>query len=169
MPAALEPGRYVCVATPDFFGWLIRKVTHAKTNHVVVVTGPGEIIEARPRGGVCRGTLAQYAGRYAVANIAEPMTDVQRAAVVAEAVVLLHVPYDWLADADIGLEDLGWHWRLLARIARVSKRLMCSQMTVKCGKAGGLDWLRGKASGDQVSPGDLANRPGVEPVTITAD
>ena len=67
-----------------------------------------------------------------------------------------------------GLEDLGWHWRLLARIARVDKRLMCSQTTVACGKAAGLDWLCGRSSADQVSPGDLANRPGVQPVTITA-
>jgi hypothetical protein len=162
----IEPGRYVCVATPDPIGWLIRKVTRSKTNHVFVVTGPGEIIEARPRGGVCRGTLAQYAGRYAVSNTAEAMTDAQRAAVAAEAEKLLHVPYDWFADADIGLEDLGWHWRLLAKIARVSKRVMCSQMTVLCGKAAGLDWLCGKASADQVAPGDLAKRAGVEPVTI---
>jgi hypothetical protein len=166
---SIEPGRYVCVATPDFAGWLIRKVTHAKTNHVFVVTGPGEIIEARPRGGVCRGTLAEYAGRFAVANTAEPVTQEQRIAVAAEAEKQLATGYNFWADADIGLDDLGWHWRLLERIARVDKRLMCSQMTVACGKAGSLDWLCGKASADQVAPGDLANRPGVEPVTITAD
>ena len=166
---SIEPGRYVCVSTPGFAGWLIRQVTHSAANHVFIVTGPGEIIEARPRGGVCRGTLAEYAGRYAVANTAEAMTQEQRIAVAAEAEKLLAVPYDWIADADIGLEDLGWHWRLLARIARVSKRLMCSQMTVTCGKAGGLDWLCGKASADQVAPGDLAKRAGVERVTIAAD
>lgn len=165
----IESGRYVCVATPDPIGWLIRKITRSKVNHVFIVTGPGEIIEARPRGGVCRGALAEYAGRHAVANTAEPMTDAQRQAVVAEAERLLGVAYDWFADADIGLEDLGWHWRLLAKIARASKRLMCSQMTVLSGKAAGLDWLCGKASPDQVAPGDLAKRPGVEPFTITAD
>jgi hypothetical protein len=165
---SIEPGRYVAVATPDPVGWLIRKITRSKVNHVFVVTGPGEIIEARPRGGVRRGTLAEYAGRYAVANTAEAMTQAQRIAVAAEAEKQLRTPYDWIADADIGLEDLGWHWRLLARIARVDHRLMCSQATVACGKAAGLDWLCGRASADQVSPGDLANRPGVEPVTITA-
>ena len=165
---AIEPGRYVCVATPDPVGWLIRRITHSSVNHVFIVTGPGEIIEARPRGGVCRGTLAEYAGRYAVANTAEAMTQAQRIASAAEAEKQLRTGYNFWADADIGLEDLGWHWRLLARIARVDKRLMCSQMTVACGKAAGLDWMCGKATADQVSPGDLANRPGVEPVTITA-
>lgn len=162
----IEPGRYVCVSTPDWFGWLIRKVTRSKVNHAVLVTGPGEIIEARPSG-MRKGLLSEYAGRYAVANTAEPMTQEQRIAVAAEAERLLGVGYNWAADADIGLEDLGWRLRWLARIAGADRLLMCSQAVVTEGKAGGMDWQCGKASPDQVAPGDLANRPGTEPVTIT--
>jgi hypothetical protein len=165
---ALEPGRYVCVSTPGFAGWLIRTVTRSPVNHAVIVTGPDEIIEATPSG-VRRGTLSQYAGRYAVANTAEPMTQEQRIEVAAEAEKLLGDGYNWAADADIGLEDLGLRLRLLARFAGGGKLLMCSQTVVLCGKAAALDWLCGKPSPDQVAPGDLANRPGVEPVVLASE
>lgn len=164
-----EPGRYVCVRTGGFIGWLIRKVTKSATNHAFLVTGPGEIIEARPRGGVCRGTLVEYAGMYAVANTRELMTQPQRIAVVAKAETLLGDEYNFEADADIGLEDLGWHWRFLMRISGARKHFMCSQAVVTCGVAAGLPWDCGKGSPDQVAPGDLARRPGVERITITAD
>ena len=93
---------------------------------------------------MCRGTLAEYAGRYAVANTAEAMTQAQRIASAAEAEKQLRTGYNFWADADIGLEDLGWHWRLLARIARVDKRLMCSQMTVAAGRRPGWTGCAGK-------------------------
>lgn len=162
----LEPGRYVCVATPGFPAWLIRRVTRSSVNHAVLVTGPDEIIEATPEG-VRRGTLSQYAGMYAVANTGESMTQVQRIAAVAEAEKLVGTDYNWLADADIGLEDLGWHWRFLMKIAGADKMLMCSQAVVTEGKAGGMDWMCGRQSADQVSPGDLARRAGMERVVIT--
>ena len=163
----LEPGRYVCVSTPGFMAWLIRKVTKSSVNHAVLVTGPDEIIEATPHG-VVRGTLSQYAGMYAVANTAETMTQEQRIAAVAFAETLVGDGYNILADADIGLEDLGWHWKFLMRVSRADRLLMCAQAVAVEGQAAGLDWLCGKPSADQVAPGDLARRPGVERVTITA-
>jgi len=163
----LEPGRYVCVATPGFVGWLIRKVTRSAVNHAFAVTGPDEIVEARPEG-TCKGTLSQYAGAYAVANTGEPVTQKQRDAVAAKALTLVGTPYNFPSILDIGLEDLGWHWRLLMRFARADRELICSQMVAVAGAAAGLDWSCGKPSPDQVTPGDLARRPGVRQVTISA-
>ena len=97
------------------------------------------------------------------------MTQEQRIAVAAAAEKLVGDPYNYAALADIGLEDLGWHWKLLMKVSRAARFFICSQAVVTCGTAGGMNWLCGKASADQVAPSDLANRPGVVPVTITAD
>lgn len=164
----LEAGRYVCVGTPGFAGWLIRRVTRSRYNHVFITGPDGSIIEATPREGMRRAAITEYAGRPACANTAEPMTGSERAAVWAKAQTMLGDGYNFIADAGIGLTDLGWHWRLLIRIAGAGKLLMCSQAVVICGEAAvpPMPWMCGKASPAQVAPGDLANRPGVEPVTI---
>jgi uncharacterized protein YycO len=164
MPA-LEPGRYVCVRTGGWVAWIIRRATKSPVNHAFIVTADDGLIEARPEG-VCRGTLSEYTGAYAVANAAEPMTDAQRAAVVAKAESLVGDGYNFPALVDIGLEDIGWHWRWLILLSHADKLLICSQLVAECGTAAGLDWMCGKASADQVSPADLARRPGVEPVSI---
>lgn len=164
----LEAGRYVCVATPGFAARVIRRVTRSKFNHSFVVGPDGAIIEATPREGIRLAKLSEYAGMPACANTAEPMTDSEREAVWAKALTLVGVEYNWAADADIGLADLGWHWRWLARLSGAGKLLMCSQAVVTAGEGPEppMNWMCGKASAAEVSPGDLAKRPGVEPVSI---
>ncbi|HLI39616.1 MAG TPA: hypothetical protein VKV80_20085 [Streptosporangiaceae bacterium] len=162
----LLPGMYVCVKTRGFPAWVIRMATRSRVNHAFIVADDqGGIIEARP-GGVRRGSLAAYAGAYAAADTAEPVTGAQRAVVAAKAESMLGTGYNFPAIAGIGLEDIGWHWRLLMRIARADRDVMCSQLVAACGEAAGLDWLCGKPSPDQVTPADLARRPGVERVRI---
>jgi uncharacterized protein YycO len=161
------PGNYICLKTGGWLAWLIRRSTHSKVNHAVIVTADGGIIEATPQG-VQRGTLAEYAGSYAVANTAEAMTGSQRVAVVTKAQSLIGDAYNYADLLAIGLGDLGWHWRLLLRIARADKLLICSQLVAVCGAAAvpPMPWQCGKADPSQVTPADLANRTGTEPVSI---
>jgi uncharacterized protein YycO len=156
---SLQPGSYVCVQTGGLLAWLIRKATRSAYNHAFV--------EARPEG-VRNGLLSSYAGVPAVANTGEQVTDTQRAAVVASAENFAGVPYNWPDLVAIGLGDLGWHWRFLLRAVRADRLLICSQLVSLAGKAAGLDWLCGRSDASQVTPADLARRPGVAPVTIQA-
>jgi uncharacterized protein YycO len=166
MPTAqLEPGRYVCVRTGGWLAWLIRVSCRSPYNHAVIVTGDGTIIEARPEG-VREGTVSEYAGSPACANLAEPMTQAQRDAAVAKARALLGAGYNYPALVSIGLADIGWHWRWLIRLAGADKMLICSQLVSDCGAAAGLDWGCGKTGTSQVTPADLARRPGVIPVSL---
>lgn len=163
----LEAGRYACIGTPGFAAWVIRRITRSKFNHAVILGPDGAIIEATPEG-VRPGTLSEYAGMPAVANTREFMTSGERDAVWAKAQTLLGDGYNWAADADIGLEDLGWHWRWLARLSGARRHLMCSQAVVTAGEGPvpPMPWMCGKASPAQVAPADLARRLGVEPVSI---
>ena len=165
VPATDVQAAYVCVRTGGFMGWLIRKATKSDYNHAFIVTGDGGIIEARPEG-VRRGTLGEYAGTLACANITERMTPAQGAAVAAKATDLTGTWYNYPDLVAIGLEDLGWHWRKLLHIAGADRLLICSQMVVVCGQAAALNWLCGETDAAQVVPGMLAARPGVQPITI---
>lgn len=167
-PTGLRAGNYVAVRTGGWLAWLIRRACHSAVNHAfLVVDDNGGIIEARPEG-VRAGNLSEYAGAYAVANTAEPMSDSERAAVVAKAESLLNALYNYPALADIGLEDIGIHWRWLMRLSRADKMLICSQLVSEAGQAAvpPMPWLCGKSDASQVTPADLANRPGTEPVSI---
>jgi uncharacterized protein YycO len=169
LPPGVQPGMYVCVRTGGWIAWLIRKACRSTTNHALLVADDdGGIIEARPQG-VRRGTLSEYAGAYAVANVAEKMTDADRAAVVKFAEGMLNAPYNYAAIASIGLEDMGVRWKWLMRLARADRALICSQLIAEAGNAATppLPWLCGRASADQVTPADLARRSGVRRVTIS--
>lgn len=164
----LRPGNYVCVRTGGWLAWLIRRACHSGVNHAfLVVDDNGGIIEARPEG-VRAGNLSEYAGVYAVANTAEPMTDSERAAVVAKAESLLGDGYNFPDLLAIGLEDIGLHWRLLLRISRADRLLICSQLVCEAGQAAvpPMPWLCGKTDAAEVTPADLARRPGVVLVSI---
>ena len=164
MPA-LEPGRYVCVRTPGLLAWIIRRACRSQYNHAVIVTADGGIIEARPAG-VRKGTLSEYAGMLAVANTRELMSGTQLSGVTAASEAYLGDGYNWPELVAIGLEDLGWHWRVLFRFAGLRRAFICSALVAACGAAAGLDWKCGSANPAQVTPAMLARRTGMEPVTI---
>ena len=167
MPPVLERGRYVVVRTSGWLAWLIRRATRSPYNHVFLVTGDGTIIEATPRG-VHAGQLSAYAGHLAAANILEPMTSAESEAVAAMAETLIGDGYNFPDLLAIGLADIGWHWRLLLRIAKADRLLICSQLVAECGAAAipPMPWLCGRQDASQVTPADLASRAFVQPVTI---
>jgi hypothetical protein len=134
-------------------------------NHVVVAGPDGHVIEATLTG-VHVSPIGNYAGHLARANLDEPMTDAEREAVVLAAMAMVNAPYNYPDLLAIGLGDLGWHWRLLIRLCGSDKAFICSQLVALAGKAAGLDWMCHDSNADQVTPAQLAARPGVVPATI---
>jgi hypothetical protein len=159
-PAA---GSYFVVKTHGFVPWIIRAGTRSWADHAGIVTDPdGGIIEAEP-GRSRRGHLSEYAGCRIAINTGENTTATQRAVVAETALSMIGRPYDDLAICDDGLEALGWHWRWLARHIDGDAELICSSLVAIAGNAAGLDWRCGRGTYDEVTPGDLAKRPGMTP------
>jgi hypothetical protein len=165
--ASIEPGRYLAVRTTGWSASVIRWATHAKVNHAAVVLPGQRVAEAEP-GGAVISPLAKYHGCYARANLAEPVTGRQLTQVwqAAEAFAQARTAYNWAAIGDDAAVFLGWHWRLLLAVAASDHDLDCSQMVAMCGQAAGADWLCGRPSYSQVTPGDLDSRPGMVRVAL---
>lgn len=162
----LQPGRYVCVRTGGALAAVIRKATGSEYDHAFLVAGNGGIIESRLDGGVHAGRLSDYAGCPAVANTGEVMTVAQRGMVVASASVLIGSPYNYPDLVSLGFAELGWHWRFLIALCGGDRAFICSQLVAASGHAAGLDWQCGDTSQDEVTPAQLARRPGMASVTI---
>jgi hypothetical protein len=156
-------GSYAVVRTRGLVPWLIRVATHSPYDHAfVLVDDRGGIIEAEP-GGVQRNHIGQYLGCKMAVNSAEAMTDAQRNTVAHEAEQLVGVAYNDLDIASLGLEALGWHWRWLAKVAAGDHKLICSALVALVGGKADLDWNCGKTTAAEVTPADLAKRPGMQP------
>lgn len=166
-PPQLEPGRYCCIHTGTFSGWIIRRATRSDFDHVILIGPDGSTLEATPRLGVHVGSLSAYKGRKAAANTRELLTEAQCVNVLSAAAAYLGDGYGWQSVGYDALADLGWHWRFLLRLCRLVRRLDCSQYVAQSGADAGLmSWLCGETSAVAVNPGELARRPGVEPVEI---
>lgn len=159
----LLPGTYICLQTGSIFGRIIRFVTKSPVNHVVVVTGPDRCVQATNTGVKATGLPVSAV---AVANVREPMTDAQRTKVAAAAESCVGDEYAWPAIAAIGLRRLGLKWGWLLKVSADHDAVFCSELAVRAGAQGGLDWLCGEPSAACVDPGELAKRPGCVPVTI---
>jgi hypothetical protein len=148
----MQPGDFGVVRTTGWAGTLIRWVTRSKVNHAFILVD-GQVIEGRPAG-------AGYASlkSYPVVEWSHlPLTDEQRAAIVARAKAHIGAPYSWVDVVAIGLADLfGWHVPVSVRQRLARKdRLMCSQLVDLCYHEAGIElFTDGRPPGD-VSPGDL--------------
>lgn len=157
-----EPGRYGVVQTLGLLGWLIRKATHSWANHSFIVGPNGTIIEAGAFG-VRAGKLSAYAGMKVAFNTGEEMDVWHLQRIVTKAQSMIGDEYNYVDLGLLGFASLGLAWRLLFRIVGLDKRaVVCSQMVAECGAAAGLDWMCGHPYSDEVTPADLAARPGVE-------
>jgi len=155
-------GRYFVVKTHGFVPWVIRRACHSWADHAGIILDDGAIVEAEP-GGVRLGHLSEYYGCRIAINSAEEVTVDQRVTVVATAKEMIGKPYNDLAIVDDGLESLGWHWHKLAKWASDDGEVVCSQLVALAGQAAGLDWRGGAQTTTEVTPGDLARRPGMTP------
>jgi uncharacterized protein YycO len=165
--ADVEAGRYIVIHAPGFWGAVICAACRSRYNHVVISLGEGMIAEAVPSAGVRLAWLRDYAGRRAMINQGQVMTPGQRAAVATAARSRVGTLYNFPDLGDLGLEDLGIHWKWLLHYSGADKALICSQYAAEDGAAAGLDWLCGRGSACQVRPSDLARQPGMVPLVIT--
>lgn len=168
VPSGITPGFYFCVATPGWGSRLIRWGTRSAFNHAGMITSvEGDTVEAQP-GGVRKGHLSAYNGYKAVISSGLSMDLDQQTKVVAAAAAMIGVPYNDLGIVDDGLESLGIVWKWLANAANTDEELICSQAVALMGKAGGYDWMCGKADASEVTPGDLARQSWMRPWEIKA-
>lgn len=157
----MQPGNYGVVQTGGWIGRMIQRATHSWANHAFICLGEGKIIEAMP-GGVQVGSLDEYRGARIAFNTGEEMSDTQRSAVVESAHRMVGEEYNFTDIGALGLQALGWTWRVAFKLAGADHdAVICSQLVALCGQAAGLDWLCGKPSPLYVTPADLARRNGV--------
>jgi hypothetical protein len=159
-------GSYICLRTGSPLGFLVRMFTGSQYDHTILVTGPGEIIQATVKG-VKKGLLSQFRGCLAVANTAEEMTALQRVTVVKAAERYDGDEYAFGGIIVIGLRKLGLRWAWLLKASADKGAVFCSELAALGGQAAGLDWLCGTGDPALVTPATLAVRPGVRRITIT--
>jgi hypothetical protein len=156
--AAPKPGTYACVRTGGFYARLIRWGTRSTFNHAfIVVDDQGGIIEADP-GGARRNNISAYGTDTMVFDVNEPVTDDERARIIAKAETLLGTPYGWTDIARLALRCTGLRWGWLTAAADKERAMICSQLVAICGDSAGLDWNCGRGNPAAVTPGDLARR-----------
>lgn len=156
-------GTYFVVKTSGLIPWLIRRACHSWADHAgVFIDNEGGIVEAEP-GGVRAGHIGEYAGCRIAVNLGEDMTVDQRRIVAQAAKDMVGEAYNVLGIVDDGLEALGAPWKWLARHAENDHEVICSQAVALAGHKAGLDWRGGRTGYSEVTPADLARRPGVVP------
>lgn len=164
MPQRYEPGRYVCVSGTGFGDRIIQLGTHSWYSHVFgIETEDGGIIQAMP-GGVVRAHITDYAGRRMLINT-DPMDANQQLEMLAAMQQAVGESYNFLGIVDDGLESLGLVSKWLAKVASSDQEVICSQLMVLVGRTAGYDWLCGKRQPSEVTPANLARRPGMQPLT----
>ncbi|HZR50094.1 MAG TPA: hypothetical protein VFB06_11300 [Streptosporangiaceae bacterium] len=162
--ASLEPGDYVVVRSNAFAGRIIRAFTRSWADHAFVYAGDGQILESTPRRGVRQSPLSSYAGLKAAANLGDVLTGTERAAVVLAARSYVGDDYGWREIVLITLRRLGFRWSWLVRPDKTE--LICSELVALAYGMAGLELLCGEPSAAYVTPADLADRDGMEPVQI---
>jgi uncharacterized protein YycO len=153
-----RPGDYIVVRTTGIVSTLICWITRSRYCHAAIVVEDGQLVEAEP-GGVRIRPISEYNGCLMLANTTEPTLAEDRAKIINFARSAIARPYAYDTDFVDGLEHLGLRWRLLSRLARGRKAVMCSQLVADAGVNAGLNgWQCGKATTAEVVPGDLATR-----------
>jgi hypothetical protein len=112
--------------------------TRSPWTHTFIVGPDDTAIEAWP-GGVRSVPLATYRDGRRVAYSDDRVGDVQRGRIVAAAVALIGVGYDFLS---LGLHTL----RVLGApvpVFGLPGTILCPQLVILAGRAGGQDWTSG--------------------------
>lgn len=155
-----------CVNVKGDVGWLIRiaqflnKVNwklwtwaklwkQARSEHVVVYVGDGNVVEAEP-GGARLAKLSEYDGR-PILWVRCP--DQHSQAVAAAAMALIETPYGWLDYA--ALAARRFHIPILKRVALSTSSMICSTLGVVAARRGGWGLLLQTPAG-YIDPADVA-------------
>lgn len=151
-----QPGNYGVSHGGGMVGELIRHATESWAGHAFVYAGNGMIIEAAPP-----ATRLVPAASHpdAVWNTGEPLTEAQRASIVARAHALLGTPYDYPAYIGFALEVLKLRTaqQLSPEFRRDTWRVCSADVADEYGFAG-IDLTAGLKFPNLVSPADLYNR-----------
>lgn len=145
-------------------GKVIRLATRSQVNHAFIVVDASHIVEARPTGAALK-PISEYADHLVVFNDTEPLTDIERAGIVAQALAYATrgVGYGFLDILALAITTFGVRWGWLARRVERDDRLICSQLVDRCYLAVGVHLFDdGRLSG-QVTPGDLLLRDAQHP------
>jgi hypothetical protein len=153
----VTPGHYICIRAGSPLGAVIRLFLRSPFDHVIIVTGPGEIVQATMRG-VKRGKLSAFAGALAVTNADEPMTDAQRAAVVTAVKARTGDEYAFRLLPVIALRRMGFRWAWLLKASGEKDAVICSELAAEGGAAAGLNWLCSEPEPAMVTPAELSAR-----------
>lgn len=149
-------GSYGVVATT---GWKARAIqwgTGSWANHAYIPVSDTHCVEAQP-GGARLTPLSDYDGCRTAYNDAQPLSDAQRAVIVAAALACLGTPYGWWdivaqawACSRIPTPAFVWH-----RVER-QDRLICSQLVARCYARAGVPLTRDGQLSCEVTPAQLA-------------
>lgn len=125
--------------------------------HAFVVLDDDTVLEAMPSGARIMPLDERIEWLPIAWSWAIPLTDVQRAAIVAEARKLEGVPYSFMDYLSLALLHLGIRRRWTLRRVKSSGHMICSQLVDEVYARAGVQLFDdGRFAGD-VTPGGLAN------------
>jgi hypothetical protein len=135
--------------------WIVGDAS--RFSHAFVVLDDGTVLEAMP-GGARIAPLADVLARRPLAfSWALPLTEAQRADVVAHARALAGVGYGFSTYAHLALLRVGIRWGRLDRRIRRSGSMICSQLVDEAYRRAGVTLFDDGRPAHEVTPGDLAN------------
>lgn len=125
----------------------------SRFSHAFLVLDNGEIVQGEP-GGAKIYPASVMDGRGAVYS-SLPLTDAQRANIVAAGRSLAGTPYSWVDYVAIGFQRLRLPFKGLRDYVADSGHMICSQLVDAAYQRAGIDLFADRAPGN-VTPGDLA-------------
>lgn len=156
-----KPGDFAVVHMNGEVGQLIRVAQwlcgkgFADYEHAFILIDDSQLIEAQP-GGARKVPLSEYDGRQIEWSSGRiPLTDDQRAKVVAAAVGYLGTPYSFLDYAAIAAHRLYLPIPWLRRYVASTKHMLCSALVDQCFQDAGVQLFRDGRWSGYVTPADL--------------
>jgi len=156
LAVAPQPGNYGVSHGSGIVGELIRHATESWAGHAFIYVGQGMIIEGAPP-----ATRVAPAASHpdAIWNALEPLTDAQRAAIVARAHALAGTPYDYAAYIGFALEITGIKTgKELDPVFCHDTWRVCSADVADAYSFAGIDLTAGLKYPNLVSPASLYDR-----------
>ena len=127
----------------------------ADFEHAFVYVGGGRIVEAQP-GGARETGLADYDGRPIAWSTGKvPVTDEERAAIVAAAYSYRGVPYSFADYVSLTLARFHLRAPFVRRYVADTGHMICSQLVDRCYQDAGVHLFADRRWSGDVTPGDL--------------
>lgn len=158
-----QPGQFGVVRTPGIVGRLIsagQRIAGSGSyyTHAFLVIGGGYAVQSQAHGAELT-TIDHVTSDREAAYSALPLSDVERAAVCAEAMRLVGTPYSYLDYFAIAAARVA-HTSALYRFVGATGHMICSQLVDEAYRRAGIELFHDRIPGD-VTPGDLARLIGV--------